>query len=203
MKKVRDHYFLKARKEGYVARSAFKLEEMDRKFRLLNRGQRVLDLGCAPGSWLQYAATRVLPEGTLVGLDLKPVEVKLPNKVRIIRKDIFQVRDEDFLQNPVFDILLSDMAPGTTGIRSVDVQRSYELNSCALKLSNRILKSGGTLVVKAFQGEPLNRLKEEFRSCFESLKLFKPRSSRNESIEIYLLGFNHKPLELRNQASGK
>ena len=198
MKKVRDHYFLKARKEGYAARSAFKLEEMDRKFRLLNRGQRVLDLGSAPGSWLQYAATRVLPEGTLVGLDLKPVEVKLPDEVRIIRKDIFQVRDEDFLQNPVFDILLCDMAPGTTGIRSVDVQRSYELNSCALKLSNRILKPGGTLVVKAFQGEPLNRLKEEFRSCFESLKLFKPRSSRNESIEIYLLGFNHKPPELRN-----
>ena len=198
MKKIRDHYFLKARKEGYAARSAFKLEEMDRKFGLLNKGQRVLDLGCAPGSWLQYAATRVLPEGTLVGLDLKPVEVKLPNKVRIIRKDIFQVRDEDFLQNPVFDILLCDMAPGTTGIRSVDVQRSYELNSCALKLSNRILKPGGTLVVKAFQGEPLNRLKEEFRSCFESLKLFKPRSSRNESIEIYLLGFNQKPPELRN-----
>ena len=198
MKKVRDHYFLKARKEGYAARSAFKLEEMDRKFRLLNRGQRVLDLGCAPGSWLQYAATRVLPEGTLVGLDLKPLEVKLPDGVRIIRKDIFQVRDEDFLQNPVFEILLSDMAPGTTGIRSVDVHRSYELNSCALKLSNRILKPGGTLVVKAFQGELLNRLKEEFFSCFESLKLFKPRSSRNESIEIYLLGFNHKPPELRN-----
>ena len=198
MKKVRDHYFLKARKEGYAARSAFKLEEMDRKFRLLNRGQRVLDLGCAPGSWLQYAATKVLPEGTLVGLDLKPVEVELPDGVGIIRKDIFQVRDEDFLQNPVFDILLSDMAPGTTGIRSVDVQRSYELNSCALKLSNRILKPGGTLVVKAFQGEPLNRLKEEFRSCFESLKLFKPRSSRNESIEIYLLGFNYKPPVLRN-----
>ena len=198
MKKVRDHYFLKARKEGYAARSAFKLEEMDRKFLLLNRGQRVLDLGCAPGSWLQYAATRVLPEGTLVGLDLKPVEVKLPDEVRIIRKDIFQVRDEAFLQYPMFDILLSDMAPGTTGIRSVDVQRSYELNSCALKLSNRILKPGGTLVVKAFQGEPLNLLKEKFRSCFECLKLFKPRSSRNESIEIYLLGFNHKPPELRN-----
>ena len=102
------------------------------------------------------------------------------------------------MQNPVFDILLSDMSPSTTGIRSVDVQRSYELNSCALKLSHRILKPKGTLVVKAFQGEPLNRLKEEFRSCFESLKLFKPRSSRNESTEIYLIGFNHKPPELRN-----
>ena len=107
MKKIHDHYFIKARKEGYAARSAFKLLEMDRKFRLLNRGHHVLDLGCAPGSWLQYAATKVLPEGILVGLDLKPVEVKLPAGVSIFRKDIFQIKDEEFfaLSDPLIQLL--------------------------------------------------------------------------------------------------
>ena len=91
MKKIQDHYFKEARKQGYAARSAFKLEEMDRKFRLLRKGQRVLDLGCAPGSWLQYAAKRVLPEGSLTGVDLKPVKINLPDQIRTFQKDIWML----------------------------------------------------------------------------------------------------------------
>ena len=192
MKKIQDHYFKEARKQGYAARSAFKLEEMDRKFRLLRKGQRVLDLGCAPGSWLQYAAKRVLPEGSLTGVDLKPVKINLPDQVRTFQKDIYML-DETIFESSQFDLVLSDMAPDTTGIPSVDSQRSYDLNAQALMLAKRQLKSGGTLVLKAFQGEPLNQLKSDFRSCFNSLKLFKPKSSRSESVEIYLLGFGMSP----------
>jgi 23S rRNA (uridine2552-2'-O)-methyltransferase len=188
VKKIQDHYFKEARKQGYAARSAFKLEEMDRKFRLLRKGQRVLDLGCAPGSWLQYAAKRVLPEGSLTGVDLKPVNINLPDQVRTFQKDIYML-DETIFELSQFDLVLSDMAPDTTGIPSVDSQRSYDLNAQALMLAKRHLTSGGTLVLKAFQGEPLNQLKSDFRSCFNSLKLFKPKSSRSESVEIYLLGF--------------
>ena len=192
MKKIQDHYFKEARKQGYAARSAFKLEEMDRKFRLLRKGQRVLDLGCAPGSWLQYAAKRVLPEGSLTGVDLKPVKINLPDQVRTFQKDIYML-DETIFESSQFDLVLSDMAPDTTGIPSVDSQRSYDLNAQALLLAKRHLKSGGILVLKAFQGEPLNQLKSDFRSCFNSFKLFKPKSSRSESVEIYLLGFGMSP----------
>lgn len=192
MKKIQDHYFKEARKQGYAARSAFKLEEMDRKFRLLRKGQRVLDLGCAPGSWLQYAAKRVLPEGSLTGVDLKPVKINLPDQVRTFQKDIYML-DETIFESSQFDLVLSDMAPDTTGIPFVDSQRSYDLNAQALMLAKRHLKSGGTLVLKVFQGEPLNQLKSDFRSSFNSFKLFKPKSSRSESVEIYLLGFGMSP----------
>tara|TARA_B100000073_G_scaffold342958_1_gene346920 strand:- start:1377 stop:1979 length:603 start_codon:yes stop_codon:yes gene_type:complete len=167
MKKIQDHYFKEARKQGYVARSAFKLEEMDRKFRLLRRGQHVIDLGCAPGSWLQYAAKKVLPEGSLTGVDLKQVKIQFPESVRIFQSDISML-EESILASSRFDLVLSDMAPDTTGIPSVDSQRSYDLNSQALSFAQRHLKPGGTLVLKAFQGEPLNRLKSEIRACFES-----------------------------------
>ena len=125
MKKIQDHYFKEARKQGYVARSAFKLEEMDRKFRLLRRGQHVIDLGCAPGSWLQYAAKKVLPEGSLTGVDLKEVKIQFPEGVRIFQSDI-SISEESILASSRFDLVLSDMAPDTTGIPSVDSQRSYD-----------------------------------------------------------------------------
>ena len=97
--------------------------------------------------------------------------------------------EESILASSRYDLVLSDMAPDTTGIPSVDSQRSYDLNSQALSFAQRHLKLGGTLVLKAFQGEPLNRLKSEIRACFESFKLFKPKSSRSESVEIFVLGF--------------
>ena len=192
MKKIQDHYFKEARKKGYVARSAFKLEEMDRKFRLFRKGHHVLDLGCAPGSWLQYASKRVLPEGILIGVDLKPVKIQLPGRVRIFQQDINSM-EETILASCSFDLLLSDMAPDTTGIPSVDSQRSYDLNCQALQLAQMHLKPGGTMILKAFQGEPLNQLKSQVRDRFKSFKLFKPRSSRSESVEIFLLGFEMLP----------
>ena len=151
-----------------------------------------MDLGCAPGSWLQYAAKKVLPEGSLTGVDLKEVKIQFPEGVSIYQSDIYML-EESILASSRFDLVLSDMAPDTTGIPSVDSQRSYDLNSQALSFAQRHLKPGGTLVLKAFQGEPLNRLKSEIRACFESFKLFKPKSSRSESVEIFVLGFGLLP----------
>ena len=166
---------------------------MDRKFRLFHKGYHVLDLGCAPGSWLQYAAKRVLPEGSLIGVDLKPVKIQFPGRVRIFQKDVYRM-EETILASCSFDLLLSDMAPDTIGIPSVDSQRSYDLNCQALQLAQRHLKPGGTMILKAFQGEPLNQLKSQVRDRFKSFKLFKPKSSRSESVEIFLLGFEMLPL---------
>ena len=142
MKKIQDHYFKEARKQGYVARSAFKLEEMDGKFRLLCRGQHVIDLGCAPGSWLQYAAKKVLPEGSLTGVDLKQVKIQFPESVRIFQSDISML-EESILASSRFDLVLSDMAPDTTGIPSVDSQRSYDLNSPSTVICPTSFETGG------------------------------------------------------------
>ena len=191
MKKIKDHYFHKAKRDGYVARSAYKLEEIDKKHRLLRKGNRVLDLGCSPGSWLQYAAGKVGEQGQVLGVDLQTVKLSLPKNVKVLQADIFEMTVKDFEMNGgMVDVVLSDMAPKTTGIRDTDAQRSYALNQQVFELSGDLLRPHGTLLVKAFQGAPLEQLRREFSSSFAQVKLCKPKSSRSESVEIFLLGLN-------------
>ncbi len=193
MKKIKDHYFHKAKRDGYVARSAYKLEEIDKKHRLLRKGDLVLDLGCSPGSWLQYAAGKVGEQGQVLGVDLQTVKLSLPKNVKVLQADIFEMTVKDFEMNGgMVDVILSDMAPKTTGIRDMDAQRSYALNQQVLELSGDLLRPHGTLLVKAFQGAPLEQLRREFSSSFAQVKLCKPKSSRSESVEIFLLGLNKK-----------
>ena len=193
MKKIKDHYFHKAKRDGYVARSAYKLEEIDKKHRLLRKGNLVLDLGCSPGSWLQYAAGKVGEQGQVLGVDLQTVKLSLPKNVKVLQADIFEMTVKDLEMNGgMVDVILSDMAPKTTGIRNTDAQRSYALNQQVLELSGDLLRPHGTLMVKAFQGAPLEQLRREFSSSFAQVKLCKPKSSRSESVEIFLLGLNKK-----------
>jgi 23S rRNA (uridine2552-2'-O)-methyltransferase len=191
LKKIKDHYFHKAKRDGYVARSAYKLEEIDKKHRLLRKGNLVLDLGCSPGSWLQYAAGKVGEQGQVLGVDLQTVKLSLPKNVKVLQADIFEMTVKDFEMNGgMVDVVLSDMAPKTTGIRDTDAQRSYALNQQVFELSGDLLRPHGTLLVKAFQGAPLEQLRREFSSSFAQVKLCKPKSSRSESVEIFLLGLN-------------
>jgi len=193
LKKIKDHYFHKAKRDGYVARSAYKLEEIDKKHRILRNGNLVLDLGCSPGSWLQYASRKVGEKGQVLGVDLQTVKLSLPQNVKVIQADIFEMTVNDLEMNGgMVDVILSDMAPKTTGIRDTDAQRSYALNQQVLELSGDLLRPQGTLLVKAFQGAPLEQLRREFSSTFAQVKLCKPKSSRSESVEIFLLGLNKK-----------
>ena len=193
MKKVKDHYFHKAKHEGYVARSAYKLEEVDKKHRLLSSGKLVLDLGCSPGSWLQYAAGKVGEKGRVLGVDLDPVKLSLPKNVKVLQADIFEMTVNDLKMNGgMVDVILSDMAPKTTGIRAMDAQRSFALNNQVLKLSGNLLRPHGAILLKAFQGATLAQLRCELSNSFTQVKLFKPKSSRSESVEIFLLGLNKK-----------
>ncbi|UCF01217.1 MAG: RlmE family RNA methyltransferase, partial [Deltaproteobacteria bacterium] len=115
-----DHYFHRAKKEGFIARSVYKLEEVDRRVRLLKPGQRVLDLGCHPGSWLQYCARVVGKRGLVVGVDTRKISVELPPHVKCIQADVFELSPADLHHfSKEFDVVLSDLAPATTGIRSV------------------------------------------------------------------------------------
>lgn len=193
MKKVKDHYFHKARQEGYAARSVYKLEEIDRKRRLLRPGQRVLDLGCAPGSWLQYVAERVGPRGRVVGVDLQAVSVRLPDHATVLQADAFELGAEALLarlgaQDGRYDVVLSDMAPRTTGIRQADAARSADLVRTALGLAAQVLRPGGVLLCKVFQGADLPGLRADFRARFAEVSVEKPRATRSESVEVFLLG---------------
>ncbi|HKI99881.1 MAG TPA: RlmE family RNA methyltransferase [bacterium] len=189
MKKVQDHYFQRAKREGYAARSVYKLEELDQRYHLLSPGMRVLDLGCAPGSWLQYAARCVGPQGRVVGVDLQALEVSLPPQVRVIQADVFELAPEELAADGApFDLVISDMAPRTSGIKSADAARSAQLVLRALALAEAVLRPGGTLLVKVFQGAQLPELRNAFRLVFSRVSIAKPRASRSESVEVYLLG---------------
>jgi len=189
VKKIKDYYFHKAKKDGYVARSVYKIEEIDKKYRIIRTGNIVLDLGCSPGSWLQYASRKVGNSGHVLGVDLQPVKISLPPHVKVIQADIFEVTDEDLkIKGGKPDVILSDMAPKTSGIRTTDAHRSFELNKKVLYLANDVLCPEGSLLVKAFQGKLFDELCSEFKKMFADVKLCKPKSSRSESVEIYILG---------------
>ena len=193
MKKIKDHYFYQAKSSGYVARSAYKLEEIDKKHRIIHKGNLVLDLGCSPGSWLQYASRKVGEGGQVLGVDLQPVNHSLPSQVKVLQADIFDLTAKDLeMSGGMVDVILSDMAPKTTGIRATDAQRSFALNQQVLQLAEELLRPQGTLLVKAFQGAPLDGLRSAFRDTFAKVKLCKPKSSRAESVEIFLLGMGKK-----------
>lgn len=190
----KDRFHRQAQAAGFRARAVFKLEEVDRKVNLLRPGARVLDLGCAPGSWLQYAAQRVGPGGRLVGIDRTPVDLAGPN-LRLLVGDVFDVTREELLGDlSAFDVVLSDMAPDTTGIRHVDQTRSEALFERALDLAVATLDHGGNFLAKLFQGPEFAALVARCRREFARVAIHKPAGSRSASIEQYVAGLGfHAP----------
>jgi 23S rRNA (uridine2552-2'-O)-methyltransferase len=185
-----DHYARRARHEKWLARSVYKLEEIDRRFGLLRPGHRLLDLGCYPGSWSQYCIQRVGPKGDVVGLDLKaPEKFKAPN-FRFIRADVLDL-DVGWLSAQVSprDAVISDLAPQTTGIAVSDVSRSLDLAGRALAMALALLKNKGKFLCKVFEGEGIGPFRKEISSRFEQLRIIRPAAVRKASREIYLLGW--------------
>jgi len=188
-----DHYFHRAKKEGFIARSVYKLEEVDRRVRLLRPGQRVLDLGCHPGSWLQYCARVVGKQGLVVGIDTRKISVELPPHVHLVQADVFELSPADLHHfSNEFDVVLSDLAPATTGIRSVDSDRSSLLFQRALALADDLLVPGGHFLGKIFQGSSFDEIVRELKSKFRKVKGIKPRATRKESKEIFLVAMDKK-----------
>jgi 23S rRNA (uridine2552-2'-O)-methyltransferase len=185
-----DHYSQQAKKERFPARSVYKLEEIQIKHRLIKKGDTVLDLGCAPGSWLLYAAKLTGPKGRVIGVDLKPVSIQVSPHIKIISADVFTLDIESLEKD--FNVVLSDMAPATTGHKAVDAARSYNLCETALKIAQSILLPGGSFVCKIFQGPDFNLFIDAVRAGFKGLKIFKPQSSRKASKEIYVIGLGFK-----------
>jgi 23S rRNA (uridine2552-2'-O)-methyltransferase len=192
-KQRHDKFFKRARSEGFAARSVYKLEEIDKRLRLLRPGDRVLDLGCRPGSWMQYARAVVGVHGHVVGIDRDPLPQPIPG-TRFLRGDIYETTDGELLGDlKAFDVVLSDMAPDTTGIRSADQARSANLVEEALGRAERLLAPAGAFVAKIFQGPDVDKLRKRMQQRFSEVKLLKPEGSRQESLEIYLAGKGFAP----------
>ncbi len=187
-----DRFHKNARKKGFNSRAVFKLEEIDKKAKLIGKGHRVLDLGCAPGSWLQYAATKTGNSGSLVGIDRFDVDLGLPNG-RTLVGNVYTVEIPDLLgELSHFDVVLSDMAPDTTGVRSVDQTRSEQLFERALDIADATLAPGGVFLGKLFQGPEFQALIKRCRRDFAKVKIIKPEGSRKESIEQYICATGYR-----------
>jgi 23S rRNA (uridine2552-2'-O)-methyltransferase len=183
-----DRFFAKARAEGFAARAVWKLEDLDRRAQLLRPGDRVLDLGCAPGSWLQYAVAAVGPSGAVVGIDRGPLPRPIAG-ARTLVGDAFTVSDAELLGDlAAFDVVLSDMAPDTTGIRATDQARSAALVEEALARAERLLAPAGAFASKIFQGPDVPAIRKRMASLFSDVRLVKPEASRPGSTELYLVG---------------
>ena len=191
MKTYRDPYFLKAKQQCYPARSVYKLKEIDVKFKIFKPGMKALDLGAAPGSWSMAASEAVGPSGCVLACDIQTTKTRFPANVRFLEADVFALPEvfEDALDTfAPFDVVLSDMAPSTTGTRFADQARSYDLCCEALKVAERRLKPGGSFVVKIFMGPDVQAFLAAMRARFTSVKGCKPKSSRAESKEIFYVG---------------
>jgi 23S rRNA (uridine2552-2'-O)-methyltransferase len=183
-----DHFSRRARQQDYPARSVFKLEEIDARVRLLASGQRVLDLGCAPGSWLLYAARRVGPRGAVVGVDRAALSVDPPANARFVRADVMTLDPGEVRPEGGFHVVLSDMAPDTSGAALVDQERSWELFSRALELALATLRVSGGFLGKLFLSERHEEATRAMKARFAEVRTLRPRATRSSSKEVFVAG---------------
>lgn len=195
---LHDQFFRKAKAEGYLARSAYKLTELDDRYKLLRRGDAVLDVGCSPGSWMQVAAERIGKRGVVIGIDLKEVDVEIAPNVFTVQGDITQIDPNDphdphrliDLAGRKFDVVLSDMAPNTSG--HGDDLRSADLCRTLLGLLPALLRQDGNLTMKVLEGAEYTALLSETKAMFRAAKGFKPAASREMSNEMFIVAHGYK-----------
>lgn len=187
-----DKWSRRAAEEGFRARSVYKLQEMDERFGLLRSGMKVLDLGAAPGSWLQYVSKRIGNEGMVLGLDLKEIAHINGN----VKTRVCDITDEKAVDAALaslgwtqVDLVLSDLAPNTTGIKDVDQWRSVELNRGVLTIAKRVLRKGGTVVMKVFRGKSFDDFTADVKRGYPAIKVISVDASRDRSREVYVIGF--------------
>lgn len=193
----KDFYFKKAKEQNFAARSVFKLEEIDQRYKILGQAMKVLDLGAAPGSWSQFCSKKVGPKGKILGIDLQPIKLTLQNAVFITADmrslDLAQTMADNGIAPP-FDVVLSDMAPKTIGIKEADQARSFELCELALAQAERFLKPGGSFVCKLFHSPEFEQLRKLLKERFKQVQVLRPKSTRKESKEIFFIAMGYKPL---------
>lgn len=190
-----DKWALRAKKEGYAARSAYKLVDIDRRFHIFKKGDSVLDLGCAPGSFIQVAADKIGTKGFIIGVDLEPLKIKKPLNLSFIKKDIY---DQDLIikireiARKKFDVILSDLSPKTTGQKDIDQWKAHELALRVLDIIKMELKESGRAVIKVFEGPDTPEIIKFCKEIFKRVHLIKPMASTKGSKEAYIVAIDKK-----------
>jgi 23S rRNA (uridine2552-2'-O)-methyltransferase len=191
----KDHYYKKAKKEGKPSRAAYKIEQIQKKLKLINRGDVVIDIGCSPGGWLKEISKMVGPKGNVIGVDVKALRVEIPKNSTFILGDIMSpdaINQICLRLTRDADVIVSDMAPNLSGISFRDAYHSYELAARALEICRGILKEGGNFVVKVFPGKEITILKKLMEKLFKKVETIIPPATRKTSSEQYLIGMGHK-----------
>jgi len=180
---MKDFYTRKSREEGYYSRSVYKLKNINKKYELIKKGDKVLDLGCSPGGWSQASLEIVGHNGLVIGIDITPVKKIKAKNFKFIKSSIEEAEIEG-----TFDVVLSDAAPKTTGIQDLDQERSYDLAKTALEIAKKHLKEDGNFLCKIFQGPNYQEFINEVKKNFEFMKTVKPEASKRQSKEMYVVG---------------
>ena len=181
---AKDFYTKKAMQEGYFARSAYKLKQMNKKYSIIKKNGNILDLGCWPGGWIQASLEVIGDNGSIIGIDMKEVNINNKNfkfhKMDVFDKSISQI-------NKKFDAVISDLAPKTTGIKDLDRHKSFQLAFRAMEIARSNLKHNGNFLVKIFQGEEFIKFLNECKKYFNFVKCDKPLASKKKSVEMYVI----------------
>lgn len=194
--KFGDSYYKKAKQEGYRSRAAYKLIELQERFHIFRPGDYVVDLGAAPGGWLQVAAKFVGPSGKVIGIDLQAIAPLSHKSVILVQGDVTTREAEERIKehfSRAADCVISDLSPKLSGIRDADEARSLELNRVALEVTKRLLRPGGSFLIKSFVNQELRAFSAEIERSFRSLERTRPDASRKSSSEIYLFAKNYQP----------
>lgn len=187
-----DAFTKAAKAQGFPARSVFKLEEIDRRVRLFRPGQRVLDLGAAPGSWSMYAAQKVGAKGRVFAVDISEIHQVFGANVTVLRGDALSLSNEQLSEAAPYDIVLSDMAPSTTGSKIADQTRSFELFDRAVTVAAALSVPGGAFVGKLFMSEEFVKARDRLRSLYTEVRNIRPEGTRSQSSEVFLVGLGRK-----------
>jgi len=191
----KDHFYRKAKREGKASRAIYKLSELQNRFKLIDRGGIALDLGCAPGGWLQELSEIVGKSGRVIGIDFLPVKISLSKNVVVIEGDL---NDEESIKriedeaNGLVDAVLSDMSPNISGIAFADAYRSYELSMLAFEICEKSLREGGNFVTKIFPGEEFTEYIKLLKKNFKKVSTVTPAATRRTSSERYILAIGYK-----------
>jgi 23S rRNA (uridine2552-2'-O)-methyltransferase len=192
-KRTKDFFYKQAKEVGAVARSFFKIEDLDQKYRLIKPKMRIMDVGAAPGSWIQYLLNKTGDEGFIFALDVNPLNISIPDNVVFEQVNLFDVTPERIKEeHGMFDLIISDVAPRTTGSDFVDQTKSYHLVEHVRLIAELVLKKNCNMICKMYQSGDTKKFTEDMKKIFTEVKIQKPESSRKQSREIFIVGLKKK-----------